>query len=197
MSAQICYNKAINYNYLDFGGVNLTKFYFIRHGEDISKDINTKIYKNWGMNMITLTETGISQIRKLKDDERLKNAQIIVSSPYGRALHSAAILSKELGIDLVVETNLHEWVADKDYNYLSMEDARKSFREFENNKGIKNKECKYNWEDLETIKNRIISVLNKYKDYDDVIIVTHGAVIKYFLNVDHPENGQIIEYIYD
>lgn len=175
----------------------MTKFYFIRHGEDISKDINTKIYKNWGMNMITLTETGISQIRKLKDDERLKNAQIIVSSPYGRALHSAAILSKELGIDLVVETNLHEWVADKDYNYLSMEDARKSFREFENNKGIKNKECKYNWEDLETIKNRIISVLNKYKDYDDVIIVTHGAVIKYFLNVDHPENGQIIEYIYD
>ena len=105
----------------------MSKFYFIRHGEDISEYIDTKIYKSWGMNMITLTENGISQIKKLKDDKRLTNAKIIVTSPYGRALHSAAILSKELGIDLSVETDLHEWIADKDYNYLSMEDTRKSF----------------------------------------------------------------------
>ena len=175
----------------------MSKFYFIRHGEDISEYIDTKIYKSWGMNMITLTENGISQIKKLKDDKRLTNAKIIVTSPYGRALHSAAILSKELGIDLSVETDLHEWIADKDYNYLSMEDTRKSFLEFKNNKGIKNKECKYNWEDIETIKRRVVSVLDKYKDYDEVIIVTHGVIIKCFLNVDYPDYGQVTEYIYE
>ena len=175
----------------------MSKFYFIRHGEDISEYIDTKIYKSWGMNMITLTENGISQIKKLKDDKRLTNAKIIVTSPYGRALHSAAILSKELGIDLSVETDLHEWIADKDYNYLSMEDTRKSFLEFKNNKGIKSKECKYNWEDIETIKRRIVSILDKYKDYDEVIIVTHGVIIKCLLNVDYPDYGQVTEYIYE
>lgn len=174
----------------------MTKFYFIRHGEDIGELINTKIYKNFGMNMITLTDNGISQIKKLKDDERLKDAKLIVTSPYGRALHTAAILSKELNIDIKVETDLHEWIADRDYNYLSMEDAKESFKEFEHNKGIKNKNCKYNWETKEDIEKRVLGVLDKYKNYDKVIIVSHGAVIKYFLNVDHPNNGEVIEYIY-
>ncbi len=175
----------------------MTKFYFIRHGEDIGELINTKIYQGWGMNMITLTDNGIFQIKKLKDDDRLKDAKLIVTSPYGRALHTAAILSKELSIDIKVETDLHEWIADRDYNYLSMEDARESFKEFENNKGIKNKNCKYNWETKEDIEKRVLGVLDKCKNYDKVIIVSHGALIKYFLNVDHPNNGDVIEYIYE
>ena len=175
----------------------MTTFYFIRHGEDISEYIETKIYKGFGMNMITLSENGISQVKKLKDDERLKDARIIVTSPYGRALHTAAILSKELGIDLAVETNLHEWIADKDYNYLSMEEAGKSYIEFYENHGIKNKDCKYNWEDKDIMKKRILKVLEKYKSYDKVIIVTHGAMIKYFLNVEHPDYASVTEYIYE
>lgn len=37
--------------------------------------------------------------------------------------------------------------------------------------------------------------LEKYKDYDEVIIVCHGTVMQYFLGIDHPENGQIEEYV--
>lgn len=175
----------------------MTKFYFIRHGEDIGELINTKIYKGWGMNMITLTDNGISQIKRLKDDDRLKNADLIVTSPYGRALHTAAILSKEFNIDIKVETDLHEWIADRDYNYLSMEDARESFKEFDNNKGIKNKNCKYNWETKEDIEKRVKGVLDKYKKHNKVIIVTHCDIIRYFLNVEYPKNGEVTEYIYE
>ncbi|MCR5771543.1 MAG: histidine phosphatase family protein [Butyrivibrio sp.] len=173
----------------------MSKYYFIRHGETDFTEADTKIYQGWGFNMLTLSRKGISQIRDAANDQRLKDAQIIVTSPYGRTMHTAAILSKELGIDMVVETDLHEWVADADYNYLPEKEAMTSFRDFSENKGIMNADCKYNWETAASIFKRTKSVLEKYSNYDAVIIVCHGTVMQYFLGVEHPNNGQIEEYM--
>ncbi len=41
-------------------------------------------------------------------DERLKSAQLIVASPYTRALETAAIISRETGLKIRVEVDLHE-----------------------------------------------------------------------------------------
>ena len=84
----------------------MAKFYFVRHGEANMEEAYTKIYQDWGFNMLTLSDKGIKQIKKTAKDERLKEGEIIVSSPFSRALHTASILSKELGIDLKVETEL-------------------------------------------------------------------------------------------
>ena len=172
----------------------MTKFYFIRHGEADIKEYNSKIYKNRGQDMITLSKKGIEQINNTANDERLKKAQIIITSPFGRALHSAAILSKRLGIDIAVETDLHEWQPDSNYDFLSSEDAMNSFIEFSKNSGIKSENSKYNWETIDSVKKRVDSVLNKYKKYDEVIVVCHGVVIKCYLGVDEINNGQIVEY---
>ena len=80
----------------------MAKFYFVRHGEADVSDANKKIYQDWGFNMLTLSEKGIAQIKNSAKDERLKGADIIITSPCGRALHTAAILSKELGVDIKV-----------------------------------------------------------------------------------------------
>lgn len=149
----------------------MTKYYFVRHGEARIEEAYTKIYQDWGFNMLTLSEKGIKQIKETSKDERLKEVQIIITSPFGRALHSAAILSKELGVDLMVETDLHEWIPDIDYHFLSDEDALGSFKEFYINKGVKNDNCKYNFETVEHLKNRINNVLKKYQNYDTVIVV--------------------------
>ena len=165
----------------------MTKFYFIRHGEmDISKQ-NEKIYKDRGQDMITLSKKGIEQIKKTSLDKRLENAQIIVSSPFGRALHSAAILSKKLGIDIAIETDLHEWQPDNNYDFLPIEDAMNSFKEFCENGGVAHDARKYNWETIENINKRVNSVLDKYKNYDEVIIVCHGLIMQCFLGIESPE----------
>ena len=70
-------------------------FYFIRHGETDYSDRNTKIYKGFGVNLSPLSENGIQQIKETAKDLRLTDADIILSSPYTRALQTAAILSKE------------------------------------------------------------------------------------------------------
>ena len=46
-------------------------------------------------------------------------------------------------------------------------------------------------ESAKQMKKRVMKVLNKYKDFDSVIVVCHGTLMQYVLGIPHPENGQI------
>lgn len=50
-------------------------------------------------------------------DERLKGADIILASPYTRTLQTAAIISKNTGIPIEVETDLLEWMPDLTFQF--------------------------------------------------------------------------------
>lgn len=105
-------------------------FYLVRHGEPDYSERNEKIYRGFGANMCPLSSKGREQIIKTAKDKRLQGADIILSSPYTRTLQTAAILSKELQIDIIVETDLHEWVANKNYIYEEDEIAVKNYNEY-------------------------------------------------------------------
>ncbi len=77
-------------------------FYLIRHGKTDYSEINTKIYQGFGSNLARLSELGIRQIRETAGDPRLRGADLILASPYTRALQTAAILSRELDAEIVV-----------------------------------------------------------------------------------------------
>lgn len=107
----------------------MTTFYFVRHGQMDTSMAGKKFYKGFSYNMMTLSEKGIEQIKETAKDARLADSQLIIESPFGRTMHSAAILSKELDVDMQVETDLHEWMADSvTYEFLSDEDAEKAYK---------------------------------------------------------------------
>ena len=85
----------------------MTVFYLIRHGEPTYQPVNDRNFIGHGLDLAPLTEIGIQQLKETSKDNRLKNCEVIVSSPYTRALQSASILSKELGIDIEVDVDLH------------------------------------------------------------------------------------------
>ncbi len=105
-------------------------FYFVRHGETDYTERGTKIYQGHGTNLAPLSETGIGQIRKAAKDIRLQEANLILCSSYTRAVQSAAILSKELGLEIRIETDLHEWVANDLYIYEDDHTAEKAYEDF-------------------------------------------------------------------
>lgn len=114
----------------------MTTFYFVRHGHMDTSMAGKKFYKDFSYNMMTLSEKGIGQIKETAKDVRLANAELIIASPFGRTLHSAAILSKELNIDMKVETDLHEWLADAvSYDFLPDDIAEKSYKALSENEG--------------------------------------------------------------
>ena len=145
-------------------------FYFIRHGETDYSDRNTKIYKGFGVNLSPLSENGIQQIKETAKDLRLTDADIILSSPYTRALQTAAILSKEIGIEIAVETDLHEWVANKNYIYDEDEKAEKSYQQYVDNQGEYQDGVDEVWESKQMMEERVLAVLKKYSQYKKVIV---------------------------
>lgn len=169
-------------------------FYLVRHGEPDYSEINTKIYSGFGSNMCPLTEKGRNQIRDTAQDARLHNADVIITSPYTRALQTAAILSKELGLDILVETDLHEWLANKNYIYVDDDIADKNYNQFHENKGHYPEGEEKDWETFEMMKNRAVAVLEKYKDYKNVIVTCHGMLIEAISGMHHPKHGEIIEF---
>ena len=173
-------------------------FYFIRHGEMDASMAGKNFYKGFAYNMMTLSEKGIEQIHETAKDSRLKYAELIITSPYGRTLHSAAILSKDLNIEMRVETDLHEWLADSvSYEFLPTEIAEESYRILTENRGHHPEGVQCLWESAAQMKERVWNVLEKYKDYGAVIVVCHGMLMQYVLEIDHPQNGQIEEFIAD
>lgn len=171
-------------------------FYFVKHGESDYSRRNTKIYQGFGVNLSPMSELGIEQIKKCAKDERLKEADIILSSPYTRALQTAAILSKELNVDIVIETDLHEWLANKNYIYETDDIAEACYREYEENNGIYPFDEEKKWEDAKTIRKRVFEVLEKYAHYDNVIVACHGMMIQATVGCLLPKNGEIIEFDY-
>lgn len=170
-------------------------FYFIRHGETDYTEQNSKIYQGYGVNLSPLSKCGIEQIKETSKDCRLKDAEIILCSPYTRALQTAAILSKELQIDIIVETDLHEWLANKHYIYEDDAVAEINYEAYESNSGHYPDGVECLWEDAETMKHRVENVLKKYKHYKKVIVACHRMMMQATTGIEHhPVNGEIIEY---
>lgn len=172
-------------------------FYFIRHGQMNFSLANKKIYQGRGLDLLTLSELGRQQIKAAAQDDRLKAARLILSSPFGRTLHSAAILSKELGLEIRVETDLYEWRADAvDFAWLPDEEAERRYQALTDNRGHHPDGQTPAWESAEQMKARVYAVLDRYKDCPCVIVVCHGTLMQYVLGIPHPKNGQIavLEY---
>ena len=95
----------------------MAKFYLIRHGEPDYTYGDTHGFIGQGHDLAPLKMEKIKDVIETSKTEKLKEAQIIISSPYTRALQTASIISKETGIGIVVESDIREWQPDLTYQY--------------------------------------------------------------------------------
>lgn len=107
-------------------------FYLIRHGEPDYERIDTSPFYGFGRALAPLSERGILQAEAAAKDSRLKSARFIVSSPYTRALQTAHIISKNTGLEVKVELDLHEWLPDLTNQFSTSEESRTLAAEFKN-----------------------------------------------------------------
>ena len=84
--------------------------YFIRHGQTDYSLKDQKIYQGFGVNLAPLSEEGVRQIEETAKDPRLQGAELILTSPYTRAVQTAAILSRRLDLPIAVRpTCMNGW----------------------------------------------------------------------------------------
>ena len=171
-------------------------FYLVRHGQPDYAPCDERGYIGHGWDLAPLSREGISQAQTTALDPRFKDADIIVSSPYTRALQTAAIISQKININITVELDLHEWMPDLTFQYRAFEECIELTNDFNFHKGIYPKGETKRWENLESLRNRVKKVADKYAHYDKVIMVCHGMVIRTLTYAEKIAPGEIIECHY-
>lgn len=172
---------------------------FIRHGEPDKELVDMRGFMGMGRDMAPLTKKGIEQAEKVAENPNLKDAQIILSSPYTRALQTAAIISKRAGIDITVEIDLHEFIPDKTFlvkGEIENDSLHKDFIKCEGE--YPNGEIR-KWETISEIISRSQPVLDKYLEsgYKKIIVVAHGGVIRRYTGISLIDHCKAITIQYE
>lgn len=168
--------------------------FFVRHGDTDYGQVEARGVRGWATSFAPLTPLGRLQIDTIARDFRLQEAQGIVCSSYARALESAARLSRVLNKPLYVEYDLHEWLPQKDsladldprLLHKANEQLRRQMRGSAEPGDVP-------WESLDEVRQRVVSVLRRYRHMNSLVVVTHAVVISALVGMERMvEHAEIV-----
>jgi broad specificity phosphatase PhoE len=166
----------------------MAQFYLIRHGKADYTYAKATGYLAVFSNLAPLDKDYIYAVDETAKDPRLQDAEIIIASPYTRALQTASIISKKTGIDIIIEPDLMEWQEDLSYTYNSFARQDELIEEY----------IRGDYSHCESkphLRNRILSVLERYKNHKKVIVVFHCMAILSIINeLREVANAEIVPF---
>lgn len=171
-------------------------FYLVRHGQPDYSGLEEHGFFGFGRAFAPLSAQGVAQVEATARDPRLKSASLIVSSPYTRALQTAQIISRETGLPVTVELDLHEWMPDRTNQLASGAESALLAQEFSRFRGIYPQGETMRWETLAHMRTRMRAVADQYADYERVIFVGHGMAFRTLKWIEHMAPAEIIECLY-
>ena len=151
---------------------------FVRHGmPDYSLSDERKM-SQLEKDYAPLHRGHIRELHAVAQEIQCKNAEIIISSPYTRALQTAEIINRKLGLEVFVEHDLREWRADLDGGYVDLQERDRRWYEYR--ASLKNNVEPNNvpYESWLVLRNRAENVLSRYKHHSKVIVVSHFNVFE-------------------
>jgi alpha-ribazole phosphatase/probable phosphoglycerate mutase len=149
----------------------------IRHGE-IPSNIN-KVYA--GRSSEGLTENGVQQA--IDVSERLKEYEVeaLYSSPIQRALQTAQIIGEKVGLVPKVEESFRE-IEMGPWESMSEADVEEKYPDEWDIWCNRPADLKMEGrETLQDLLSRVLEGIRSIKDGDDIVIVTHVAIIRVML----------------
>ena len=156
------------------------KIIFIRHGEPDYSPCYERGFIGQGKDLAPLTAQGTEQALAAAKSPLLSGCELILSSPYTRALQTAAIISKEIRLNISVEVDLHELLLDKTFQYKGQAESDELHHEFVRCRGVYPPGEPKRWETVAEIKKRAAGVLERYLSHNKIIVVAHGGIIRRF-----------------
>lgn len=151
----------------------------IRHGQTEYGAADERAFIGHGRDLMPLSDLGVAQAEAAARAPELKGCQLILASPYTRAMHTAAIISRISGLKIRVEIDLREWQPDRSHLYDSSEDAWALRDAFDAHRGQHPPGPQPLWESTDEMIARIRPVLDRYlaQGYQRLCLVAHGMVI--------------------
>lgn len=162
----------------------------IRHGAVDYTPVSVRGFIGHGRDLAPLSEEGIRQAEQVAHAHELAGCQAILSSPYTRALQTAAIISRGTGLDIHVEVDLHEWLPDKTYRYLTYSELDALRDGYARARGVCPPDTGCRWESVDEMNARLKPVLDRWlhKGCVRLAVVCHGMVISRLSGIAHAEH---------
>ncbi|MCG0555070.1 histidine phosphatase family protein [Lactiplantibacillus plantarum] len=158
------------------------KVYLIRHSEPTYQQVTTAGLTGFGRELGGLTDRGIMLAQQCAQQPLFAQVQLILSSPYTRALQTALEIVRFNDIPLKVELGLHEWLPDNTGSRTDTdEQATTAYKLYRQHAGKRTTASPLPYESAAEMKARVLATLNKYAaSYDCIACVTHGEVMQQF-----------------
>ena len=165
----------------------------IRHGEpdyDNYLALNNAACIGIQRNTVGLSYNGIKSCELICDIVLDFKPNILITSPYTRALQSAHIISTRTSIPLLVEKKFVEWLSDYPVSINGRVEYQKLLDEVNLNNGEYSSNCKYKWESIRELKERALSTIITYSNiYERIAVVTHKMLIYQLTGLSLPFCG--------
>ncbi len=171
----------------------MTTFYFVRHGEPDYASVGSWNEIPFGKEFAGLSEAGVRQITESAEKLEAYSPEIIISSPYTRTMHGAAIMSARLKIPVFVEKDLHEWDSDRTHTIRDTDELFRLCSEFDACGGVYPDGVEKSWESREMVRRRVCRVLERYLEYERVVVSGHAIMMQTVTGQNIPfQYGEIV-----
>ncbi|WP_225047018.1 histidine phosphatase family protein [Lacticaseibacillus kribbianus] len=158
----------------------------IRHSEPDYGQVRAADYFGFGLDFSQLTPRGVAIAQAAARDPRLQGVELLLSSPYTRALQTALELTRHTTIPVQVELGLHEWRPDMTGTRLrTAAQADEAHAAFLAHHGQATPDSPWDYETAAQVRARAAAVFDRYADqgFHHIACVTHGVVMRQF----HPQ----------
>ena len=150
------------------------KAYLIRYSEPTYQQVTTAGLTGFGRELGGLTDRGIMLAQQCAQQPLFAQVQLILSSPYTRALQTALEIVRFNDIPLKVDLGLHEWLPDNTGSRTDIdEQAATAYKLYRQHAGKRTIASPLPYESAAEMKTRVLATLNKYAaSYDCIACVT-------------------------
>ena len=133
----------------------------IRHGQANYAACDTRGFVGQGKDLAPLSDAGRKQADRLTAALDVSGAQLILSSPYTRALETAAALCRHTGLPLRVEMDLREWQPDT--TFAAIQPSQALYADFCRCRGVPQAGQTPVWESIPAMKRMGIDPTGRYR----------------------------------
>ncbi len=137
------------------------------------------VYDGARRDLAPLSDRGVDQAEYLAATLADWRPALVLSSPYTRTLHTAALLAARLRLPLCVDLGLHDWLPIRDgTSVITPEVIRQKVVEYDDWKRADRLPAERTWETDDDMRDRLVAAVGRHSAKPALVVVTHEAVIR-------------------
>lgn len=177
----------------------MTQIYLVRHAQPDYAPVDSRGWPGMATDAAPLTSEGLQQAEGVADLLSGIGATYLVSSPFTRALHSAAIIGHRLALGVRVDYDLRDWLPESTGSWRGIGDVRRAQAELDEYDGEWPEGIVRAWEPLSAVRARARAALARHTVSTDgpVLAITHAMVIRALTGERETEHGGNVYFRYD